>query len=146
MACGSFKALWVPRFTFCFVYLFWFFKTGFLCSFRACPGTHSIDQAGLELTEICLALPPECWIKGVHHHRLASASLFKPSTQYAVHFEYFFPREIERQTDRPKQTESMFMLINQKLSKGGHQRLADDSVDPMTTASSSLCYCCSWCY
>ena len=26
-----------------------FFKTGFLCSFGACPGTHSVDQADLEL-------------------------------------------------------------------------------------------------
>jgi hypothetical protein len=28
--------------------LFWFFETGFLCS-PGCPGTHSVDQAGLEL-------------------------------------------------------------------------------------------------
>uniref|UniRef100_A0A8C8U2E8 Large ribosomal subunit protein mL42 n=1 Tax=Peromyscus maniculatus bairdii TaxID=230844 RepID=A0A8C8U2E8_PERMB len=32
-----------------------------LCSFGAFPGTHSVAQAGLELTEIYLALPPECW-------------------------------------------------------------------------------------
>jgi hypothetical protein len=25
------------------------------------PGTHSVDQAGLELIEICLPLPPKCW-------------------------------------------------------------------------------------
>jgi hypothetical protein len=30
-----------------------------LCS-PGCPGTHSVDQAGLELTEIHLPLPPEC--------------------------------------------------------------------------------------
>jgi hypothetical protein len=30
------------------VFFFWFFKTGFLCS-SGCPGTHSVDQAGLEL-------------------------------------------------------------------------------------------------
>jgi hypothetical protein len=29
-----------------------------LCS-PGCPGTHSVDQAGLELKEICLPLPPE---------------------------------------------------------------------------------------
>jgi hypothetical protein len=29
-----------------------------LCS-PGSPGTHSIDQAGLESTEICLPLPPE---------------------------------------------------------------------------------------
>ena len=31
-----------------------------LCS-PGCPGTHSVDQAGLELTEICLPPCPECW-------------------------------------------------------------------------------------
>ncbi|KAL6037536.1 hypothetical protein STEG23_001526, partial [Scotinomys teguina] len=31
-----------------------------LCSFGAYSGTHSVDQADLELTEICLPLPPEC--------------------------------------------------------------------------------------
>ena len=30
------------------------FETGFLCSFGACPGIHSVEQAGLELTEIHL--------------------------------------------------------------------------------------------
>jgi hypothetical protein len=29
-----------------------------LCSL-GCPGTYSVDQAGLELTEICLPLPPQ---------------------------------------------------------------------------------------
>jgi hypothetical protein len=29
----------------------------FLCS-PGCPGTHPAEQAGLELTEICLLLPP----------------------------------------------------------------------------------------
>ena len=45
-------------FVFCF---FWFFETGFLCSFGACPGTPFVDQAGLKLTEIGLLLPPKCW-------------------------------------------------------------------------------------
>ena len=31
-----------------------------LCS-SGSPGTHSIDQAGLKLTEILLPMPPECW-------------------------------------------------------------------------------------
>jgi hypothetical protein len=30
-----------------------------LCS-PGCPGTHSVDQAGLELRNR-LSLPPECW-------------------------------------------------------------------------------------
>jgi hypothetical protein len=41
--------------------LFLFFETGFLrvCS-PDCPGTHFVDQAGLEL-RIHLPLPPKCW-------------------------------------------------------------------------------------
>jgi hypothetical protein len=38
-------------FFFCFFFVFFFFlffKTGFLCS-PGCPGTHFVDQAGLEL-------------------------------------------------------------------------------------------------
>jgi hypothetical protein len=31
-----------------------------LCS-PGCPGTHSVNQAGLELAETHLPLPPECW-------------------------------------------------------------------------------------
>jgi hypothetical protein len=32
-----------------------------------CPGTHSVDQAGLELTEICLPLLPECCVCATTH-------------------------------------------------------------------------------
>jgi hypothetical protein len=32
----------------CLFVCFWFFDTGFFCS-PGCPGTHSVDQAGLEL-------------------------------------------------------------------------------------------------
>jgi hypothetical protein len=34
-------------FCFCFFFFFGFFETGFLCS-PGCPGTHSVDQAGLK--------------------------------------------------------------------------------------------------
>jgi hypothetical protein len=34
---------------FFFFFFFWFFKTGFLCIAPGCPGTHFVDQAGLEL-------------------------------------------------------------------------------------------------
>jgi hypothetical protein len=34
---------------FFFFFFFWFFETGFLCVALACPGTHFVDQAGLEL-------------------------------------------------------------------------------------------------
>ena len=43
---------------FCFV--LFFSHTRFLCN-PSCPGTHSVDQAILKLTEIHLPLPPECW-------------------------------------------------------------------------------------
>ena len=33
-----------------------FSETGFLCPSH--PGTHSVDQAGFKLKEICLSLPP----------------------------------------------------------------------------------------
>jgi hypothetical protein len=36
-----------------------------LCSL-GCPGAHYVDQAGLELTEIHLSLPPECRSKAMH--------------------------------------------------------------------------------
>ena len=44
---------------FCFVL---FFKMGFLCvALELVLELALIDQAGLELTEILLLLPPECW-------------------------------------------------------------------------------------
>jgi hypothetical protein len=37
-------------------------EKGFLCvNSHGCPGTCSVDQAGLEITEIHLPLPCECW-------------------------------------------------------------------------------------
>ena len=41
---------------FCFV-IFFRDRVSLYC-FGACPGTHSVDQAGLKLTEIHLPLPP----------------------------------------------------------------------------------------
>lgn len=32
-----------------------------LCNNSGCPGTPLVDQADLQLTEICLLLLPECW-------------------------------------------------------------------------------------
>jgi hypothetical protein len=40
----------VSLFVCLFVCLFWFFETGFLYS-PGCPGTHFVDQAGLELRD-----------------------------------------------------------------------------------------------
>jgi hypothetical protein len=41
----------MKTFLVCFCFLFWFFETGFLCS-PGCPGTHSVDQAGLKLRNL----------------------------------------------------------------------------------------------
>jgi hypothetical protein len=42
-----------------------------LCSL-GCPGIHSVDQAGLELRNLPASVP-SAEIKGMHHHRPASA-------------------------------------------------------------------------
>jgi hypothetical protein len=43
--------------------LFFFFFFGDKVSLYSSdyPGTHHVDQADLELTEIYLTLPPKCW-------------------------------------------------------------------------------------
>ena len=50
----------------------WIFKTGFRGS-SDCPGTCSIDQAGLKFTEIHLPLLPGC----VGNHALTSVPLYQ---------------------------------------------------------------------
>ena len=59
-----------PSLMFC---LLWFFETGFLCSFGACPGTHSVDQAGL----------PSAGSKGAHHHH-PEAYAFKQTNKKGI--------------------------------------------------------------
>ena len=44
-----------------------------------CPGTHSVDQAGLELTEIHLRLPLGAGIKGMCNHTQFMAQVYNPS-------------------------------------------------------------------
>lgn len=46
--------------SFLFVWLVWFFETGFFCG-SGYPGTYFIDQPALLLTEIRVPLPPKCW-------------------------------------------------------------------------------------
>ena len=41
--------------------IFGFFFVLLRQGFFACPGIHSVDQVGFELTEIHLPLPPKCW-------------------------------------------------------------------------------------
>ena len=60
---ASLRASFLSQASFLLFFVFClFFKTGFLCS-PGSPRTHSVDQAGLELTELHLPLPPECRIK-----------------------------------------------------------------------------------
>ena len=53
--------LWVSFLRIVHLGLFFPPKTGFLCSFGACPETSLVEQAGFELTEIRLLLSPKCW-------------------------------------------------------------------------------------
>ena len=48
--------------------LLFVFEKGFFCVIAALELTLYVAQAGLELTEIHLPLPPEYWIKGVCPH------------------------------------------------------------------------------
>jgi hypothetical protein len=72
-------------FLFFFLSLFWVFERGFLCSFDY-TGAHSVNQAGLTLTDTCLPLPPECWNYRCtlpppdHPHLFKKASAGWPST------------------------------------------------------------------
>jgi len=50
-----------------------------VCS-PGCPGTHSVDQAGLKLTEICLTQTVSAGIKG-HCHQLLGVL---PKTSFTI--------------------------------------------------------------
>ena len=70
-----------------FVFIFVFQGRVSLCS-HGCPGTHSVDPAGLKFSEISLPLPPECWgwrpppsnslqfLKHLHHLQNVYPSFF----------------------------------------------------------------------
>jgi hypothetical protein len=67
---------------FCFVLFFVFWDRVSLCS-PGCPGTHFVDQAGLELRtqkSACLCLA-SAGIKGVHHHTGHLATFVAGSTE-----------------------------------------------------------------
>ena len=51
-------------------YLFLYFQDRVSLYSHDCPKTSSIEQAGLKLVDICIALPPECWVYGVGHYHL----------------------------------------------------------------------------
>jgi hypothetical protein len=46
----------------CFCFVLFIFETGFLCVAEPwLSWTSFVDKGGLELTELPLPLPPECW-------------------------------------------------------------------------------------
>lgn len=55
----AFLSFFLP-FVLSFFCLFVLLSQVSLCS-PGCPGTHSLDQAGLKLTKTCLPLPPKSW-------------------------------------------------------------------------------------
>jgi hypothetical protein len=74
-------------FLFCFVFVFvlfcfvFFFSRQGFSAWPGSPGTHSVDQAGLDLRSACLCLS-SAGIKGVSHHCL----LFSNSCKYNYGF------------------------------------------------------------
>ena len=59
---------------FLFVCLFCFQDRVSLYS-AGCPGTHSVDQAGIEIRNPPASASQYSGITGVHHHRLANSDL-----------------------------------------------------------------------
>jgi hypothetical protein len=61
----------VPRLFYLFIYLKIYLKVFqdrvSLC-IPGCPGTHSVDQAGLKLRNPPACASPSAGIKGMHHH------------------------------------------------------------------------------
>ena len=55
------KTIWI-------IIFFFFLETEFLCIVLADPGTHSVDQGGLELRNPPASASASAGIKGVHHH------------------------------------------------------------------------------
>lgn len=62
-----------------------------------CPGTQSVNQAGLKLIEICLPLPciPSAGINGMHQHRPVHFSIFNDPSSIIIFFPLFFYFETE---------------------------------------------------
>lgn len=63
----------------CFLFLLQYFFFSFSRLFLyvvLVSGTRSVYHAWLEL-EICVPLPPKCWIKGMHHQPSKSPPIFK---------------------------------------------------------------------
>jgi hypothetical protein len=53
---------------FLFLFRFVLFDTGFLCCSPGCPGTHSVDQGGLEVRDKSASASLMLGSKVSHHH------------------------------------------------------------------------------
>jgi hypothetical protein len=70
------------------VFYFFFFPDSFLLS-PGCSGAHYIDQADLELTEICLPLLPRQFLTVLRINRRTSCISSKGTFQSNVSFKAF---------------------------------------------------------
>lgn len=63
-------------------FFFFFFETRFLyVALTGCPRTHYVDQDDLKHPEICLPIPPECYIYRRLPPHLARAGPWLPFSQ-----------------------------------------------------------------
>jgi hypothetical protein len=80
-----------------FFFFFWFFERGFLCS-PGCPGTHFVDQAGLELTNPPASASQVLGLK-------VCATTAWPSSPFltkGLHITYMKNKNKMKQTNKPK--------------------------------------------
>ena len=71
-----FKTWWVKRgifFVFCFI---WFLGDRVSLNSPDCPGTHSVDQAGLELRNLPASASQNAGITGMCYHCPAKRNLY----------------------------------------------------------------------
>ena len=76
-------------------YLVWILDTGSLCSFGGCPGNHSVDKVGLEITEVHLHLQGKCQLWPADFMSL-SAYFELPKHIYNHYFKYFVSYFVSR--------------------------------------------------
>jgi hypothetical protein len=73
--CSQLHCVFIPDRTFLFylfiylfIYLFWYFRDKIFLYCPGCPGTHFVDQAGLELRNLHASASQHAGIKGLPHH------------------------------------------------------------------------------
>ena len=61
-AASTYTHTYIHLFIYLFIFWFFFFWERISPCCHGCSGTYSVDQAGLEISEICLLLPSEWWV------------------------------------------------------------------------------------